>query len=68
MEFFIVIGFIVVLAVVGTLYQRRQERNMLERIKRAGHNPNLIMGELDRDIQLNQENAEFWKKQSGKIL
>ena len=64
----IIVAGIIVLSVAYALYQRQQERNMIQRIKQSGDDPSVAMNELDRAIQHDQESAEFWKKQSGRRL
>lgn len=57
-------GGIALLGLAWTLAQRRREREVMDRLERAGRDPAAVLGELDAAIREDRKREEFWKRQN----
>jgi hypothetical protein len=58
-------GGIVLLVIANTLYQRKREADLMRRLGAAGRDKDAVLGEVDRDIEMDRQRAEYWRKQRG---
>ncbi|MCX6361485.1 MAG: hypothetical protein NT029_16905 [Armatimonadetes bacterium] len=63
-DLLLLVGGIALLIVSYVMYQRQREQRLIERLKRAGHEPSAVLGEINAAIGDEKARQEFWRHQN----